>query len=342
MTKKEFPFSEKAVAVYFNAAFTFLDSIIDRSASVIITDRNIFNLYQQKFTGWRTVVIPSGEEHKQQSTIDFIIQQLIELEADRNTFIVGIGGGVVTDIAGYAAGVYMRGLKFGFIPTTILAMVDAAIGGKNGVDAGIYKNLVGLIRQPEFLFYDYSFLETLPREEWVNGFAEIIKHACIKDEVLFEALESHSLDSYMKDKDLIAALVEKNAGIKFAVVLGDEFETGERKLLNFGHTYGHAIENVYHLPHGHAVSLGIVKALKISGEINNFSSTESKRVMDVLQKYSLPVNLQVDSQSVFSILKMDKKRSKNEINYILMDKIGKAVIRSISFTQLEKLIKENI
>ncbi len=142
---------------------------------------------KQNLNGWQTIVIKAGEEHKQQSTVDYIIQQLIEKEADRNTFIVGVGGGVVTDITGYAASVYMRGLKFGFVPTTILAMVDASIGGKNGVDVGVYKNLVGLIKQPEFLLFDYSLLETLPGEQWVNGFAEVIKHACIKDAGCFHS-----------------------------------------------------------------------------------------------------------------------------------------------------------
>jgi 3-dehydroquinate synthase len=149
-----------------------------------------------------------------------------------------VGGGVVTDITGYAASVYMRGLKFGFVPTSVLAMVDASIGGKNGVDVGIYKNLVGLIKQPDFLLYDYSLLQTLPNDQWVNGFAEIIKHACIKDQQLFSMLENETLESFQSDKNKLAALIEKNVQIKTEVVLKDEFENGDRRLLNFGHTLG--------------------------------------------------------------------------------------------------------
>ena len=152
------------------------------------------------------------------ATADYIIEELIKMGAHKNTFLIGIGGGVVTDITGYVAAVYMRGVKFGLVPTSILAMVDAAIGGKNGVDVGVYKNMVGTIRQPEFIFYDYSFLQTLPVKEWVNGFAEIIKHACIKDALLFSFLEKYSLHEYQADKTLIADLIERNVDIKMQVV----------------------------------------------------------------------------------------------------------------------------
>ena len=148
MTTIENIFSEKKVAYHFDASFSYLNELLDSKNTILITDENIFQLHRQKFEGWKTIVIKAGEEHKQQSTADYIIGELIRLEADRKTFIVGIGGGVVTDITGYTASVYMRGLKFGFIPTSILAMVDASIGGKNGVDVGVYKNLVGLIKQP--------------------------------------------------------------------------------------------------------------------------------------------------------------------------------------------------
>src|SRR5262249_54779473 len=156
--------------------------------------------------------------------------QLIEYNADRKTTLVGIGGGVVTDLTGYAAAVYMRGIRFGFVPTSILAMVDASIGGKNGIDVGLYKKLVCTIRQPEFLVYDYSFLKSLPKNEWVNGFAEIIKHSCIKDVALFKELEKNKLSFYQKNKPALAKLIQRNAAIKSAVVQKDEFEKGDRRL----------------------------------------------------------------------------------------------------------------
>ena len=148
MTKVENDFSGKMVTYYFDAAFSFLEELAPKEQSILITDENVFQLHHQKMEGWKVIQLKPGEVNKQQPAVDFIIEKLIELEADRQTIIIGVGGGVVTDIAGYAASIYMRGLKFGFVPTTILAMVDASIGGKNGVDVELYKNLVGIIRQP--------------------------------------------------------------------------------------------------------------------------------------------------------------------------------------------------
>ncbi len=340
MTKVENVFSEKKVAYYFDASFSYLEQLVPKEKAILITDENVFKLQQQHFEGWRTIVIKAGEEHKQQSTVDDIIRQLIEMKADRKTFIVGVGGGVVTDITGYTASVYMRGLQFAFVPTTILAMVDAAIGGKNGVDVGVYKNLVGLIKQPEFLLFDYSLLQTLPNEQWVNGFAEVIKHACIKDAVLFATLEKFSLHDFATDTSLVADLIERNVKIKTAVVVNDEFEQGDRKLLNFGHTIGHAIENMHQLLHGYAISIGMVAACNLSEQLNGFSFEEAKRIVQLLAKYHLPVDMETDYDKVFEILKMDKKRSGDTIDFILLNKIGDAVIKTIQLEALQKHLKE--
>lgn len=338
----EHKFSDKKTSYYFDADFSDLAKIVKKENTVLITDANIFSGHSEKFDGWKTIVIQPGEATKQQSAVDGIIEQLIGYEADRTSCIVGVGGGVVTDIAGYAAGIYMRGIRFGSIPTSILAMVDASIGGKNGVDVGAYKNLVGLIRQPDFLLYDYSFLKTLPEPEWVNGFAEIIKHACIKDAALFDLLEAESLESFRNNKGKVAALIERNAEIKTSVVINDEFEHGERKLLNFGHTLGHAIENIYTLPHGHAISIGMAVACGISEKINGFSSAEKLRILDLLSKYKLPVHLHFDQQKVFEMMKLDKKRSRNDINFILLNCIGEAIVKSIPFSQLETILSESL
>ena len=332
------PLEGREASYYFDASFSYLEQIVAKEKTILITDENVFAAQQNIFAGWQTIVIKAGEQYKQQAAVDFIIGQLIEKEADRNTFIVGVGGGVVTDITGYAASVYMRGLKFGFVPTTILAMVDAAIGGKNGVDVGVYKNLVGLIKQPEFLVFDYSLLQTLPREQWINGFAEIIKHACIKDAELFSMLEKNVIENFQSDKNLLGQLIEKNVQIKTTVVVADEFEKGDRKLLNFGHTIGHAIENVYQLPHGHAVSIGMMAACSISEAINNFSVAEKERVKKLIEKYQLPSTYSFDKQKIWGLLKMDKKRAGSEMNFILLNKIGEGIIKSIPMLQLEKLI----
>jgi 3-dehydroquinate synthase len=323
---------------YFDAEFAYLEQIVSKDQTIIITDAIVFESHKLLFNGWQTIVIPAGEEHKQQATVDYIIGELIAKNADRNTFIVGVGGGVVTDITGYAASVYMRGVKFGFVPTTILAMVDASIGGKNGVDVGIYKNLVGLIKQPEFLLYDYSLLKTLPDEQWINGFAEVIKHACIKDADLFALLEEETIENFQSDKNKLAALIEKNVQIKTMVVIHDEFETGDRKLLNFGHTIGHAIENSYQLPHGHAVSIGMIAACKLSESLNHFPATDSKRIKTLVEKYHLPTQFNFDKEKIWAVLKMDKKRASNYMNFILLKKIGEAIIQPIAMGELENLI----
>jgi 3-dehydroquinate synthase len=340
MTQVENNFSGKKVTYYFDAPFAYLEQVVSKEHTVLITDENVFQLHQQKFDGWKIIVIKAGEEHKQQSTVDVIIGQLIAMEADRNTFIVGVGGGVVTDIAGYAASVYMRGLAFGFVPTTILAMVDASIGGKNGVDVGVYKNLTGLIKQPQFLLFDYSLLQTLPNEQWINGFAEIIKHACIKDAVMFARLEKFSLHDFKADETLLAELIEQNVTIKTNVVIHDEFEQGDRKLLNFGHTIGHAIENLHQLLHGHAISIGMVAACNLSEQINGFHFDEAKRIVQLLSKYHLNVDIETDYEKVFAVFRMDKKRSRNEMNFILLNKIGEAVIKPIDLKELHKHLKE--
>lgn len=323
---------------YFDAAFADLEKIVSKEHTILITDENVFANHPQIFNGWQTIIIAAGEQHKQQSTVDYIIGELIAKNADRNTFVVGVGGGVVTDITGYAASIYMRGLRFGFVPTTILSMVDAAIGGKNGVDVGIYKNLVGLIKQPEFLLFDYSLLKTLPQDQWINGFAEVIKHACIKDATLFTLLEAESIEKFQSDTDKLAALIERNVTIKITVVVNDQFEKGDRKLLNFGHTLGHAIENMYQLPHGHAVSIGMMAACSLSEAITDFPKADTQKIKALLQKYQLPTQFVFDKQKIWEVLKMDKKRAANNMNFILLNKIGKAVIQSIPMDELEELI----
>src|SRR6201991_2436982 len=222
MNKLQYKFSGKTTTYYLDADLSYLEKLVDREQAVLITDEHIFARQQKKFGGWNTIVINAGEQYKVQATVDSIIEQLIDFGADRKTFLIGVGGGVVTDITGYVAAVYMRGLSFGFVPTSVLAMVDASIGGKNGIDVGVYKNMVGTIRQPGFLLYDYGLLKSLPKEEWINGFAEIIKHAAIKDAALFRELEKNKLTTYQRDKALLGKLIRRNVKIKSDVVSVDE------------------------------------------------------------------------------------------------------------------------
>jgi 3-dehydroquinate synthase len=338
MQTKSYQFSSAKVDYYFDAGFSYLTKRIDSAHAVLITDEHVFQSHKKKFAGWNTIVLKPGEAYKVQATVDTIIEQLIAFKADRKTFLVGIGGGVITDLTGYVAAVYMRGLRVGFVPTTILAMVDASIGGKNGIDVGVYKNLVGTIRQPEFLLYDYSFLKSLPKQEWINGFAEIIKHSCIKDAALFKELEKYKLTHYQKNNTDLAKLIRRNAAIKSAVVEKDEFEKGDRRLLNFGHTLGHAIENMYELSHGQAISIGMGAACRISEQLTGFRETD--RVVKVLEQYGLPVFAEFDRKKAFTVLKMDKKREQAAMNYVLLQKIGKGTVQSIPMDQLQQLINQ--
>ena len=333
-----YKFSGSSTDFYFAYGISHLKKITDPNATVLITDENVYKAHTKRFRGWNTIVLKPGEEFKVQATADALIEKLIDMEADRKTTLVGVGGGVITDITGYVASVYMRGIRFGFIPTSILALVDASIGGKNGLDVGVYKNMVGVIRQPSFILHDMVFLNSLPQQEWENGFAEIIKHACIKDAVMFAELERNSLKTYQGRQKSICEIIRKNALIKTRVVQKDEFEKGERRLLNFGHTLGHALETQYELLHGQAISIGMTYACHISAQLAGFKQTE--KVIAVLEKYNLPTYASFDKQKVFDVLKMDKKRERKEMNYVLLERIGKGVVKSISLVQLGKIIQD--
>lgn len=336
MTTKKITFSSQTVSYYFDSSLEQLNQLTSPDNTFIITDENIYAKHARKFKGWRTIVLKPGEEFKVQATVDAVVEELIEAGADRKSFLVGVGGGVVTDITGYIASIYMRGIQVGFAPTTILAMVDASIGGKNGIDVGIYKNMVGLIRQPSFLLYDYSLLKSLPKDEWINGFAEIIKHACIKDAAMFELLEQHKLTAFQRDKALLDKLIQRNALLKSKVVQQDEFEQGDRKLLNFGHTLGHAIENSYELSHGQAVALGMVVAAALSAEYRKFK--DITRVVDMIVKYGLPAFAAFDAAKAMEVMQSDKKRVKDIIHYVLLEKIGKGVVMPLTAPQIEPVV----
>jgi 3-dehydroquinate synthase len=339
MQQKTYDFPSSSTTFYFDASFEKLKELAPAENSFIITDENLMLHYQDKFKPWKTIIIPAGESSKSLAALDDIIRQLIALDAGRDATIIGIGGGVVTDIAGFVAGIYKRGVYCGFVPTSILAMVDAAIGGKNGLDIGEYKNMMGLIRQPAFLLYDYHLLQTLPHEEWINGFAEVIKHACIHDAEMFALLERYSLQDFKKDKELLHELIRRNALLKADVVKEDELETGERKKLNFGHTLAHAIENNYQLPHGHAVSIGMVFAAQLSTALMGFD--EEERIISLLKKYKLPVSFDFDQKQALSVMLADKKRKDDTIQFILLQKIGKAIVQPVSIDELKNFLLKN-
>jgi len=340
LSKKTYNIEGKKVECLFNTDLSILVNLHVNKRNVLLVDENLHKLHRFKFDGFNVIIIPSGEKNKIQSCVDDIINQLLQLQLNKDDFIIGVGGGVVTDITGYIASIYKRGIRFGLLPTTILSMVDAAIGGKNGVNVGLHKNIVGTVYQPEFILYDFSFLETLPDTEWTNGFAEIIKHACILDKSLFTFLQQHDVSSFQKSEALLKELVMKNIDIKFGVVQSDVNETGNRKLLNFGHTFGHAIENLQNISHGAAVSIGMVIAAKLSEIYASFPVDSTIQIIELLKKYELPLLINADGDSLFNQLIADKKRAGDDIQFVLLNAIGTAVIKNISIDNLRIAYKD--
>ena len=336
MQVKKVSFSRQATSFYFDASFMHLKKLCPQKTTVVLTDEHVFAAHKKLFKGWNTIVIKAGEEYKVQASVDSIIEQLIDMHVDRTWTMVGVGGGVVTDMTGYAASVYLRGIAFGFVPTTLLGMVDAAIGGKNGIDVGLHKNMVGTINQPHFLLYDVSLLKSLPSTEWRNGFAEIIKHAAILDAPLFKDLEKRNLAFFQKNKTALQKLVQQNALLKTGVVKADEFEGGKRRLLNFGHTVGHALEKQYELMHGEAVAIGMSFAAKLSADLVKFKAAD--KLIRLIDQYGLPTTAGYNKQKVFDLLLSDKKREGEQMNFILLERIGKAMIKKISLTEIYKFI----
>ncbi len=302
---------------------------------IIITDENVYKYYKDKFPKLNTIVIGTGEKIKTLETVQHIHEQLVEKELDRTGFIIGIGGGILCDIVGFVASTYLRGVKFGFVSTTLLSQVDASIGGKNGVNLHGYKNMIGVFNQPEFVICDFNVLKTLEKEEFKNGFAEIIKHACIKNPEMFEFLENNYEKALQNDYEVIHRLVYDSLVIKGNVVMNDEREKGERRILNFGHTYGHAIEKLSGIPHGEAVSIGMAIATKLSAKKGLLSEKEVERIINLLKNFNLPIESILPTSEVFEAMKKDKKREGNSINFVLLNGIGDTKIEKVLIEEFE-------
>jgi 3-dehydroquinate synthase len=308
---------------------------------IIITDTKVRDLWGASFPPGPVITIGMGEKNKSFDTLDSIFDQLIALEADRSSFIVGIGGGIVCDIAGLVASIYMRGLRFGFVSTTLLSQVDASVGGKNGVNFKGYKNIVGVFNQPEFVICDLGVLSTLPRQEIQCGFAEIIKHGAIADKNMFDFIEKHYRQALALDLSVIEKLVYDSVTIKSDIVNQDAREKGIRRLLNFGHTFGHAIEKTLQVRHGEAVSAGMVLASELSVQRGYFKERHARRLCGLLEKYGLPVRLPLDGAEVLTAIKLDKKREGDAIKFVLLRDIGQAFVDDVHLHELEALVRKN-
>ena len=307
---------------------------------VIITDNNVRHYYGKDFSHYKTIEIGTGEKIKNLETVRTIYEKLVSFEADRSAFLVGIGGGIVCDIAGFVASTYLRGVNFGLVSTTLLSQVDASIGGKNGVNLGGYKNTVGVFNQPKFVICDMDLLKSLPKKEISCGFAEIVKHAAIGDVNLFSYLEEHYEKALELDTHVIEKLIYDCLIIKSSIVNRDEKEEGERRILNFGHTFGHAIEKNLGMPHGEAISAGMVMAANLSEKRGYLKRKDTERIVKILNRLGLPTKVRLDKKKVLDALRKDKKRSGENINFVLLNDMGNAVMEEISIRELIQVLNE--
>ena len=322
-----------------------ISAILKPSRCALVTDSNVAllhaevvetSLQQAGFDPVR-IIVPAGESSKSFEQVAKISDAMIAAGLDRSSVLVALGGGVIGDLGGFVAAIYYRGIPCIQIPTTIVAQVDSSVGGKTGINAPGGKNLIGAFHQPRLVIADTDTLRTLPPREFHEGFAEIIKHAAIRDPEMLEA--DDRLDG-------IAPLIARNVAIKAAIVANDEFETkGLRALLNFGHTIGHGIENAAgygRLLHGEAISLGLIAACRLSVEKSGLSKAVADRILAALARHHLPETLPADisTQSILAALHKDKKFHSGAIRFVLLRSLGDAFVSdAVSLADLEKAIE---
>ena len=285
----------------------------------VITDENVYKYYKDTIPEeFDLIVKPAGESIKTLKNIESTALKLLKLGHDRSSTLIALGGGTVGDFTGFLASIYMRGIPWIGVPTTLLAMVDSSIGGKTGVNLSFGKNMLGSFYQPIKRIVDPEFLQTLPGKELLNGIAESIKHACIGDRKLFDFLKRNHKKILKKDPAVLNKLITQSSAVKKKIVKKDEKESDIRMILNYGHTIGHAVEQAsnYRLSHGEAVSIGM-------HQVNlKFNSKAQKKIEDLLKLYKLPTNIPPHLGNLDKLIANDKKGGK----WIVVDKIGKAEI----------------
>jgi 3-dehydroquinate synthase len=306
------------------------------SRCAIISDENVVSLFADRLTtslssvGFDStlITIPAGEKSKSLEQAGAICERMVAAGLDRSSFVVALGGGVVGDLGGFVAAIYHRGIPYVQVPTTLLAQVDSSIGGKTAVNTAAGKNLIGALHHPVLVIADIDLLRTLPEREFNQGFAEIIKHGIIRDAALLDTLES-----FDRERDL-GSLVRRNVEIKAEFVAADERdEKGQRALLNFGHTVGHAIERAgdyRELLHGEAISIGIVAACDISIRKAGLPENQRAKVIALLAKFNLPTRLppNISRDKILEALPFDKKFERGQVRFVVTPKIGSACLTS--------------
>ena len=305
--------------------------------ALLLSNSTVAPLYAAKVEAaldglrWRTLLLEDGERYKSIDSASRVWQALAELGAQRNATLIALGGGVIGDLGGFAAACWMRGIDFVQLPTTLLAMVDSSVGGKTGVNLPQGKNLVGAFWQPRLVLADISTLRTLPEREYRAGLAEVVKYGAIGDLAFFEWLETHADGLSARDETLIAEAVARSCAHKAGVVMRDERETGERALLNFGHTYGHALETIGDYRqwlHGEAVAIGMVLAARLSAALGLADRGDAERLAALLLRLGLPTGRpeNAEPQRIVELMRLDKKTLSDRLRLILWRGIGRAEI----------------
>lgn len=315
----------------------------------LITDTNVAPLYAQQIASLfkpepLVYAIPAGEENKNLDQIRALLRFLLENHFDRKSFLAALGGGVVGDMTGFAASIYMRGIDFIQIPTTLLAEADSSIGGKTGVDFDGYKNMIGAFKMPRLVYANVDFLKSLDGRQFASGFAEIMKSALIRDEEFYVWLIDHAVEIRDRDNEVLNEMVYRSNEIKKEVVEKDPYEQNERMLLNFGHTIGHAIEKYenFGMAHGECVALGSVAAAYISYKRGYLSWEEYYEIRDMFVPFGLPISLDsIDADAVLQLTKSDKKAVNGHVKFILLHSIGDAFIADdVSDEEIMAAIRE--
>jgi len=306
---------------------------------VIVTDENILKHYGASFPAGHVITIGTGEKIKTIATVEYILREMIKAGCDRSSFLLAIGGGIVCDIAGFAASVFLRGIRFGFVSTSLLSQVDASVGGKNGVNLDAFKNMVGVFSQPQFVLCDIDMLSTLPAKEISNGLAEIIKHGLIHDRPLLEFIENNRDKALNLDRETVFRMVADSVSIKSSVVQADEREAGERRKLNFGHTIGHAFEKLDPCGHGRAVAAGMVAAAHFSQQKGYISQKDVDRIRALLSGLGLPVAFDFPPEQIIEAASRDKKKQGDHLFFVFLEQIGQAGVVNISYEELNGFIR---
>lgn len=342
---------EKAYDIIFEQDFARLpDCLVAIQAPqklLLVTDSTVDGLYGRavlkmlRQNGYDTAgfVFPAGEAQKQMQTVLDICEACIAHQMDRNSMIIALGGGVVGDMAGFAAAIYMRGIRYVQVPTTLLSQSDSSVGGKTAIDFADGKNILGAFHQPKLVYINVSTLKTLPNREFISGMGEVIKHGIIRNASFFAYLEqNHDAIAALEPKTLIS-MAKTNCGIKAEVVMQDEFENGLRSILNFGHTIGHAVESYkgYTLSHGECVGLGMLAASWIARGRGLLPNADFTRILAVLSMYGFPMKTALnDKNRVLDLMQKDKKKAEGKLKFILPASIG-TVIQTRDVTTAEIL-----